>query len=197
MKTLFTIHAGEYLVGNHLEKKYSKDVKVWIPSKDIGTDLLVTDSENKKSVSLQVKFSRDYLATNDLPEFRPLLEVTSWWKLSREGIAKSKADYWVFVLMGFQMKRIDFVVISPSELLKRFEKFHGAAESIQSYLWVTKDERCLESRGLSPKEQMEIIMRDRRDIDRDFSSYLNNWSPLEKRLGLRPATNGKQVLGCQ
>ena len=66
MKTLFTIHAGEYLVGNHLEKKYKKDIKVWIPSKDIGTDLLVTDSENKKSVSLQVKFSRDYSANNDL-----------------------------------------------------------------------------------------------------------------------------------
>jgi hypothetical protein len=71
-----------------------------------------------------------------------------------------------------------------SELLKRFEKFHGAAESIQSYLWVTKDERCFESRDLSPKEQMAIIMRDRRDLHRGFSSYLNNWSPVEKRLGL-------------
>jgi hypothetical protein len=184
MRTLFTVHAGEYLVGNHLEKKYKEDVKVWIPSKDIGTDLLVTDSENKRSVSLQVKFSRDYSANNDLAKFGQLLEVTSWWKLSREGIAKSKADYWVFVLMGFQMKRIDFVVIRPSELLKRFEKFHKASESIQSYLWVTKDERCFELRDLNPKQQMEIIMCDRRDIDRDFSSYLNNWSPLEKQLGI-------------
>jgi hypothetical protein len=39
-------------------------VNVWIPTKDTGVDLLVSDRKNKKAVSLQVKFSRDFLATH-------------------------------------------------------------------------------------------------------------------------------------
>jgi CO dehydrogenase/acetyl-CoA synthase alpha subunit len=183
VKTLFTIHAGEYLVGNYIEKKY-KNVKLWIPSKDTGTDLLVTDSKNKRSVSLQVKFSRDYLATNDPPEFRPLLKATSWWKLSRKNIAESKADYWVFVLMGFQMKSRDFVVIKPAELLKRLDRIHKSKKPIHSYLWVTKNKRCWETRDLNRQEQMEIVKGHRSNLDRDFSEYLNDWRCVE-------AINGK------
>ncbi|GAG73038.1 unnamed protein product [marine sediment metagenome] len=56
MRPMFTIHAGEYLVGSYIEEKL-KDFNVWVPSKDKGVDLLVTDSKNKKTVSLQVKFS--------------------------------------------------------------------------------------------------------------------------------------------
>ncbi len=40
MKPLFTIHAGEYLVGERIEKNF-KEWNVWIPSKDTGIDLLV------------------------------------------------------------------------------------------------------------------------------------------------------------
>jgi hypothetical protein len=192
MRTLFTIHAGEYLVGNYIEKKYKKKIKLWIPSIDTGTDLLVTDPENEKSVSLQVKFSRDYLATNDAPQFRPLLKATGWWTLNRKKIAESKADYWVFVLMDFKMESKYFVVITPSELLKRFEKFHKTEKTIQSYLWVTNDERCLELRGLNKhQDQMDFVEGRRRNLDRDFSGYLNNWIPIEKRLGLRPNNQRK------
>ena len=59
MKSLFTIHAGEFVTGEHIERKFRK-VNVWLPSRDTGTDLLVTDAKNKTSVSLQVKFSRDF-----------------------------------------------------------------------------------------------------------------------------------------
>ena len=55
MKPIFTIHAGEYLVASYIEQKF-KRFNVWIPSKDTGIDLLITDSNNKKTVSLQVKF---------------------------------------------------------------------------------------------------------------------------------------------
>jgi hypothetical protein len=37
MKTLFTIHAGEYLVGSHIEQHFRR-VNVWIPSRDTGVD---------------------------------------------------------------------------------------------------------------------------------------------------------------
>ena len=49
MKPLFTIHAGEYLVGSYIEKHFKK-YNVWIPSKDTGIDLLVTNSKNNKTI---------------------------------------------------------------------------------------------------------------------------------------------------
>ena len=60
MKPISSIHAGEYLVGTHIEENY-KTFNVWLPSKDTGIDLLVTDKTNNKTVSLQVKFSKDFL----------------------------------------------------------------------------------------------------------------------------------------
>ena len=41
MKPIFTIHAGEYLVGTYIEKNFKK-YNVWFPSKDRGIDLLVS-----------------------------------------------------------------------------------------------------------------------------------------------------------
>jgi len=54
MRTLFTIHAGEFIVGDYLERKY-RNINLWVPSKDTGIDLLVTDKANKKAISLQVE----------------------------------------------------------------------------------------------------------------------------------------------
>ena len=56
MKPIFTIHAGEYLVGDYLEKHFT-DCEIWVPSKDTGTDLLITNSTNrKKNAGIRVKF---------------------------------------------------------------------------------------------------------------------------------------------
>ena len=61
MKSLFTIHAGEFVVGDYIERKFRR-VNLWVPSRDTGMDLLVTNSNNEKAISLQIKFSRDFLA---------------------------------------------------------------------------------------------------------------------------------------
>ncbi len=66
MKPLFTIRAGEFVVGDFIEGNFS-GVNLWVPTRDTGIDLLVTDSRNQKTVSLQVKFSRDYSATHMPP----------------------------------------------------------------------------------------------------------------------------------
>jgi hypothetical protein len=63
VKPLFTIHTGEYVAGDFIERNFRR-VNVWVPTKDTGVDLLVSDARNKKVVSLQVKFSRDFLATH-------------------------------------------------------------------------------------------------------------------------------------
>ena len=88
MQPLFTIHAGEYLVGSHIEQHLrdpsGDKVNVWVPSKDIGIDLLVTDKTNKRTASLQVKFSKDFLFTHGRPEYREKLLSCGWWTLNRE-----------------------------------------------------------------------------------------------------------------
>lgn len=47
MRPIFTIHAGEYLVANELERLFPH-LRIWVPSKDTGIDLLVTDSSQNK-----------------------------------------------------------------------------------------------------------------------------------------------------
>ena len=88
MKPLFTIHAGEFVVGDYIERKFSR-VNLQVPSRDRGIDLLVTDSKNEKAVSLQVKFSRDFLATHLPAIFQKPLRACGWWSLNREKIAGS------------------------------------------------------------------------------------------------------------
>lgn len=85
MKPIFTIHAGEYLVGSYIEENY-KDYNVWIPSKDIGIDLLVTNSDNTRTVSIQVKFSKDFLITHGRKEYQKYLLSCGWWTLNRDKI---------------------------------------------------------------------------------------------------------------
>jgi hypothetical protein len=63
VKPLFTVHAGEFLVAHEIESEFPR-VNLWVPAKDTGVDLLVSDKSNKTTLSLQVKFSRDYLVTH-------------------------------------------------------------------------------------------------------------------------------------
>ena len=63
MRPRFTIHAGKCVVGDYIERTLRR-VNLWVPSRDTGTDLLVSDSKNNNSGSLQVKFSRDFLTTH-------------------------------------------------------------------------------------------------------------------------------------
>jgi hypothetical protein len=107
------------------------------------------------------------------------LRACGWWSLNRDNIAKSKADYWVFVLVGFERRSADFVIIKPSELLTRLNAIHKKGKTIQSYLWVTENNRCWESRGLKRQEQLAIAQGLYSNSERDFSAYLNNWEPIQ------------------
>ena len=182
MKPLFTVHAGEFVAGDFIGRKF-RYVDVWVPAKDRGIDLLVTDSRCKKAVSLQVKFSRDFLVT-DLPaEFQKPLRACGWWTLNRRKIAESPADYWVFVLAGFARRTTDFIIIKPSKLLTRLDAIHGRKERFQSYLWVTETGQCWEARGLTRSNQRDVAYGTFSDRARNFKAFLNNWQPIEKLKG--------------
>ena len=183
MQPLFTIHAGEYLVGSYIEKHFKK-YNVWVPSKDTGIDLLVTNSKNNKTVSLQVKYSKDYTTTYMKPEFNNSFKSWGWWALNSKKIKTSKADLWVFVMQSFTHKTVECVIIPPKELLSVLENLHGPRKKIyQTYMWVRNDDTCWETRQLSKPERYSLAANDYENEERNMTAYLNDWSTMEKKLG--------------
>lgn len=146
-------------------------------------DLLVTDARNRKTVSLQVKFSKDFTPTHGTPLLQSRLLAAGWWTHQTDKIQKSKADFWVFVLPSFVEKETSFIILPPAELLRHFKAIHGTLKKrIDSYLRVTKTKRCWEARGLANADQ-ELIALDRfTDENRDFTVFLNAWKQVEVRL---------------
>lgn len=179
MRPIFTVHAGEYLTACHIEAKF-RNLRVWVPSKDDGIDLLVTNKKRSKSLALQVKFSKDFLSMNSDRLIRTNIKSFGWWTLDLKKIESSVADYWVFVLPSFAEKENSYIIIRPSELSRKYRQIHGADHRLHSYLWVTPHGQCWETRGLNSAEKMRIAEGFFRHSQRDFSSYLNNWNPVEE-----------------
>jgi len=179
MRPLFTVHAGEFLVGEFIEKSF-RSLNVWIPSKDTGIDLLVTNKRNSSTVSLQVKLSRDYKVPEAANDFDRSLLAAGWLTLAHDKIAKSTADYWVIVLVSHERKmQPQFIVIPPSELLKRLVAIHGLSKNYQVYPWVTKSKVALEGRGLLKAEKKALAAGSLALGHRDLSEFLGNWSALQ------------------
>lgn len=172
MKPIFTVHAGEYLVGSEIEENYP-NLRVWLPSKDTGIDLLVTSGDFRKSVSLQIKFSKDFLGKSVKEVISKGVKSGGWWTFKREKIQTSPADYWVLVLYQFQHRAYDFVVIRPSKLLSIYDALERSKATIQSYVWVTRNKpaMCWETRGLNKLDQ---------NRQRNLTPYLNDWKAIEK-----------------
>jgi len=192
MKPVFSIHAGEYLVVSDLEERY-KGLQIWLPTRDTGIDLLVTNTaartrSSMPCVSLQVKFSKDFLGNRGGKDTTGLInskiKAGGWWKYNNKKIEKSPADLWVLVLYRFSHRDYDFVIIQPSELLARYKQLGSTSGTIQSYFWVTEDSCCWETRGLRKAEQEAIAEGSFQDDIRDFTPFLNNWKPMEKMIGL-------------
>ena len=181
MKPLFSLHAGEIAVGQYIEPKY-RNVKVWVPTKDTGVDLLVTASKNKRAISLQVKYSKNFESGLKDAKLDKGLRACGWWTLNRQKILKSDADYWVFVLRGFESSEFDFIVIQPSELLKRLDAIYDKKlPTCHTYFWVTTEKKCWTTRGLG-KTKQSLIAQGKllNHEDWDFSNYLNNWNPIKE-----------------
>lgn len=176
MRPLFTVHAGEYLTGEHIEQKFP-DLRVWVPTRDRGIDLLVTHASKRRQVSLQVKYSKDFRITHAASQEK--LRAFGWWTLQRGKIVQSPADYWVLVLYGLA-RSVDFIVIPPDRLLGRLKRLKGHQDRYQVYIWTTETNRAWETRGLGKEDHRAIASGSFRDPARDFTRFLDNWSCLER-----------------
>ncbi len=178
MKSLFTLHAGEIVAGEHIEREF-KNVEIWVPAKDTGIDLLITGKKSKKTLSLQVKYSTNVSSAQKDAELNKELRACGWWTLYPQKIKESRADYWVFVLRGFESSDFDFIIIPPKELFDRLKAIHGEKpDRCDSYIWVTKEDKCWETRLLKKPDQSLIAQGKFKHKDRDLGTYLNNWAPL-------------------
>jgi hypothetical protein len=178
MRPIFTVHAGEFLAGQYIERECKKNV--WVPGKDTGIDLLVTNQGNTKAVGFQVKFSKDFLSIMNLPEsVLRGLRSRAWFSLDRNKMRDSTADLWVFVLAAFTKRSQDYVLIKPSELVKKLDALGGTGEKpIQTYIVVTehKRPRCWLTRGLLNADHEAISNNTYENEDRELTAYLNDWS---------------------
>jgi hypothetical protein len=184
VKPIFLVHAGEYLVATYIEEHF-KDLNVWVPSKDTGVDLLVTNKTNSRSVSIQVKFSKDFLGSKGKSTsmaVREGVKAGGWWKFQRDKLIHSAADLWILVLYRFSQRDYDFVIITPQELWQRYDTLGRTQDYIQSYVWVTTKERCWESRDLNKQQQDEVAADEHTNSVRDLTAYLNNWEAVEAKL---------------
>lgn len=95
MKPLFTLLAGEYLVGRLIEARF-RHTNHWVPAKRTGVDLLVSDRRNPKPANGRCYESRglgkrDRLAIaageSPMPRERDLTRSPGGWPQLRERIA--------------------------------------------------------------------------------------------------------------
>ena len=186
MRSLFTIHAGEYLVGQYIEDNFKK-LNVWIPSKDTGIDFLVTNKSNTKSISFQVKLSKDYSSSQRKNEIQQEITVGGWLTLKHDKIEQSNADYWVIAILPNEryLKPI-YIVITPAELLMKLKAVQANGESkiYHFYPWIKKGkgdsfEFAINGRALSKSEKVIFKSSPRSLKDRDLTEFLDNWQCLK------------------
>ena len=180
VRPLFTVHAGEFVVGELIEKTFP-GLDIWVPAKDTGVDLLVTGIRGQQALALQVKLSRDYKPFEAKSDFDKRIVAAGWLTLDHEKMAKSKADLWVVVLISHERTmKPQFLVIPPHELLRRLSNTHGKSKKYQFYPWVTKDGKCLDGRGLMRTHKRQRVEGTIVLGTRDLSAYLGDWSALSK-----------------
>ena len=180
MRTFFTIHAGEYLVGSEIEERFPT-ARVWLPSEDTGVDLLVTNPSNTRAVALQVKSSRDFIPLME-PALTQGLRAQGWSKYSRRKLRASTADSWVFALPSFERRETHYILIRPTELERRVLRIYGKADAVHSYFCVTEKSKCWDARNLSKTDRILIANHSYKNPERDFTKYLDNWREVKGRL---------------
>ena len=179
MRSLFTVHAGEYLVGAEVERRFP-DAEVWVPARDTGVDLLVTHGD--RHVALQVKLSRIYAPRHGIPKLAHIRGRRGWWTFNPRKLRESRADLWVLVLFStIAPERASYVILPPAELAQRLKRLRGRAKTWHTYVEVL-GEQCWETRGLRKPEYERLASGGRGAPVRNFTEYLDAWHLVAKQI---------------
>ena len=138
-----------------------------------------------------MKFGKDFGPTHVRPELRHKLRVCSWFKINKRKLCSSRADFWVFVQVGFKKLSQDFVIVPTDRFRQLMGSLHGLDKgSIHSYLWVTNNKQCWETRHMKGGRRDEYRVANSEELDnldphRNFTEFLNDagWKSLLDRLG--------------
>ncbi|HZF00855.1 MAG TPA: hypothetical protein VE344_03065 [Methylomirabilota bacterium] len=132
-----------------------------------------------------MKYSRDYTDSSRLPSDSTFLSVTrsSFITVKRDKLEASPARYWVIVLHSFTEKSPRFLVITPSELLKRIEVHYGHRASYICYFNIVKKTKCWDMRA--PRAEMKAALeKGKISRSRDFSDRLDDWSQIRREIAV-------------
>ena len=175
MKPMFTVHEGEFLVGDYINRNLGKKHEVWVPTKDTGIDLLVTSKvRGLKPVGLQVKFSRSF-PSKVLPPEEVL--ASSWYTLRPAKVRSSKADLWVFVILTLRHEP-HFVLVPTKELRKRIPR--GRSGKWHLYLVALRGKRCYNVRDLTKGQKQLALLSGVKSPKLDYSRFYGNWKLLDE-----------------
>ena len=106
------------------------------------------------------------------------LKSCTWFSVNADKLARSPADYWILVLVGFQKRTYDFAIIEPKALLKKLRAIHGKKSRYDIYVWLTEKGPAWLTRGLKRVDQVKIAEGTFRDAHRDLTKYLS-WSAIK------------------
>jgi hypothetical protein len=178
VKPLFTIHEGEFVVGDYITR-HLKKYEVFVPSKDSGTDLLVVPKGRRKGrpVRLQVKFSRSFEGAMDYGIPDDQFRARGWYTLNPSKIRKSDADLWVFAIVTFRHQG-HYVLVPTRELRRRIPR--SAGKTWHLYLTVLSKNRCYNFRDLKRADHALAAAKGMKDRKRDYSSFLEDWNVLKR-----------------
>ncbi|HKM47629.1 MAG TPA: hypothetical protein VJX69_08575 [Terriglobales bacterium] len=165
-------------VQSHIEEKF-KNLAV---QKAVRGQLSVSKYKSRNAVSIRVTFSKDYLGTHislKEPIFQNAYRACGWWTIN----TTLSPDFWLFVLFGPEERSTDYILVPRADLLKSLDVNHlarGHNNLVHSHLCVTNSGKCWEIRNLPKEQRREIAEGKYRGVERNFTEWLNNWTPLEQ-----------------
>lgn len=171
---VYQTHFAEDIVKDEILKKFKNKFNVWIPSKDTGIDILLTDKTNKKVVTLQVKWSKNYYE-----DYKDKESYGGWFQIKKNKLESSIADYWVLVIPSNSEKKFQFIIVKPSELIENYVK-HGLYEDkINSYIDI-RGGKVYEGRGICNSDRKSHCYEF--PTERELLNCLNRWDKISDLL---------------
>jgi hypothetical protein len=171
------------LVASRIQKKH-KEYVVWLPSTDKRVDLIVTNPPNMKMASIKIWRSKNFNHLNT--PFASDFKYFGWWTLPVEKTTPT-IDLCVLICRGSTEKETSLVVAEHGDFIERLvglRQGHANKGMVSTYLWITNNNQCWETRELNQEEKVSIGKGEFRNPKRDFTSYLDSWDRLERILNM-------------